>query len=71
MFNYYALVKDLSGSSLQVKNELGLLLKEVIQPQVPLRLPCYDFTPIIGPTVDGCLPFGLAHRLRVKPTFVV
>ena len=46
-------------------------LKEVIQPQVPLRLPCYDFTPIIGPTVDGCLPCGLAYRLRVKPTFVV
>jgi len=43
----------------------------VIQPQVPLRLPCYDFTPIIGPTVDGCLPCGLARRLRVKPTFVV
>ena len=32
-----------------------MLLKEVIQPQVPLRLPCYEFTPIIGPTVDGCL----------------
>ena len=31
------------------------LLKEVIQPQVPLRLPCYDFTPIIGSTFDGCL----------------
>ena len=46
-------------------------LKEVIQPQVPLRLPCYDFTPIIGPTVDGCLNRLLAHRLRVKPTFVV
>ena len=27
------------------------LLKEVIQPQVPLRLPCYDFTPVIGHTV--------------------
>ena len=27
--------------------------KEVIQPQLPLRLPCYDFTPIIGPTFDG------------------
>ncbi len=27
--------------------------KEVIQPQVPLRLPCYDFTPVIGHTVDG------------------
>jgi hypothetical protein len=30
--------------------------KEVIQPQLPLRLPCYDFTPIINPTFDGCLP---------------
>ena len=31
------------------------LRKEVIQPQVPLRLPCYDFTPVADPTVDGCL----------------
>jgi hypothetical protein len=30
-------------------------IKEVIQPQVPLRLPCYDFTPIIEQTVDACL----------------
>ena len=30
--------------------------KEVIQPQVPLRLPCYDFTPVADPTVVGCLP---------------
>ena len=30
--------------------------KEVIQPQLPLRLPCYDFTPITGPTFDGSLP---------------
>ncbi len=29
--------------------------KEVIQPQVPLRLPCYDFTPVANPTVDDCL----------------
>jgi len=27
----------------------------VIQPQVPLRLPCYDFTPVTEPTVAGCL----------------
>ena len=33
----------------------GLLRKEVIQPQVPLRLPCYDFTPVADPTVAGCL----------------
>ena len=27
-----------------------LLRKEVIQPHLPIRLPCYDFTPIINPT---------------------
>jgi hypothetical protein len=32
------------------------LRKEVIQPQVPLRLPCYDFTPVADLTVDGYLP---------------
>jgi hypothetical protein len=30
--------------------------KEVIQPQVPLRLPCYDFTPVADLTVVGCPP---------------
>ena len=46
----------------------NILRKEVIQPQVPLRLPCYDFTPVADPTVVGCLHCWLAHRLRVKPT---
>ncbi len=32
-----------------------ILRKEVIQPQVPLRLPCYDFTPVTDLTVVGCL----------------
>ena len=32
-----------------------VLRKEVIQPQVPLRLPCYDFTPVADLTVVGCL----------------
>ena len=27
----------------------------MIQPQVPLRLPCYDFTPVIGHTVVTAL----------------
>ena len=31
-----------------------ILRKEVIQPQVPLRLPCYDFTPVADPTVAAC-----------------
>ena len=47
------------------------LRKEVIQPHLPVRLPCYDFTPIANPTFDGSLPKGLGHRLRVLPTFVV
>ena len=47
-----------------------LLRKEVIQPQLPLRLPCYDFVPITHPTLDGCLPKGLAHRLQVLPAFM-
>ena len=31
--------------------------KEVIQPQVPLGLPCYDFTPVIYHSVVSALPF--------------
>jgi hypothetical protein len=33
-----------------------LLRKEVIQPHLPVRLPCYDFVPIADPTFDGSLP---------------
>lgn len=47
-----------------------LLRKEVIQPHLPVRLPCYDFVPIAGPTFDRSLPQGLGHGLRVLPTFV-
>src|SRR4051794_1590089 len=61
----------IDGSSSHRSKSSGIPRKEVIQPQLPLRLPCYDFTPIINPTFDGCLPYGLAHRLRVLPTFVV
>ena len=53
------------------RRAMQVLRKEVIQPQVPLRLPCYDFTPIIEQTVGGSLPCGLRHRLQVHPTFVV
>ena len=33
-----------------------LLRKEVIQPHLPVRLPCYDLVPIASPTFDGSLP---------------
>lgn len=36
-----------------------LLRKEVIQPHLPVRLPCYDLVPIAGPTFDGSLPQGV------------
>ena len=41
---------------LPIKNSAfcQILRKEVIQPQVPLRLPCYDFTPVAKPTVVAC-----------------
>ena len=35
---------------------LRFLRKEVIQPQVLLRLPCYDFPPVICPALDGSFP---------------
>ena len=45
--------------------------KEVIQPHLPIRLPCYDFTPIIKPTFGRALPCGLDYGLRVFPTLMV
>ena len=33
---------------------LLILRKEVIQPHLPIRLPCYDFTPVTDPTFDCC-----------------
>ena len=50
---------------------IGSFRKEVIQPQVLLQLPCYDFTPITDHTVGACLPYGLAQRLLVQPAFVM
>ena len=44
------------------RNEAGrpvLLRKEVIQPHLPVRLPCYDFVPIADPAFDGSLPQGV------------
>ena len=41
----------------------GLLRKEVIQPHLPIRLPCYDFTLITSPAFGRAL---LAVRLRTS-----
>ena len=47
-----ALDTSLSISTLHI---LRFLRKEVIQPHLPIRLPCYDLTPIIEPTFECCL----------------
>jgi hypothetical protein len=57
------------GASCSLKHQSSFLdpcflRKEVIQPQVPLRLPCYDFAPVINPTVVGCVP----KRVRSPPS---
>jgi hypothetical protein len=48
-----------------------VLRKEVIQPQVPLRLPCYDFTPVTNHSLGACLPCGLAQPLLEQSTPMV
>ena len=62
-------VSGLNRSEIQLK--LFAFRKEVIQPQVLLQLPCYDFTPIMDHTVDTCFPCGLARYLLVQLTFVM
>ncbi len=61
---------DLSGPLALVSLE-PFSRKEVIQPQVLLQLPCYDFTPITDHTLGACLPCGLVQRLLVQPAFVM
>ena len=49
----------------------GLPRKEVIQPHVPVRLPCYDFTPLTLHTFGASPQIRLGRRLRVQTTRVV
>ena len=44
------------GDALGPRFSKEILRKEVIQPQVPLRLPCYDLVPITG-LIFGACPF--------------
>jgi len=39
----------------------------VIQPQLPLQLPCYDFVPVTSPTLGAYVPCGFDQRLQVLP----
>ncbi len=50
---FYILTKQFVWTLHKTDKSLG---KEVIQPQVPLGLPCYDFTPVMNHTVVNALP---------------
>src|SRR3954466_4600870 len=51
--------KAIKGAGACRGKSSGIPRTGVMQPQLPLRLPCYDFTPIIDPTFDGSLPQGV------------
>ena len=46
-------------SNLNIVCRFVLLRKEVIQPHLPIRLPCYDFTPVTDPTLDSFEALGV------------
>ena len=64
--------RGMDGSSVMVSSleEVILPRKEVIQPHLPVRLPCYDFTPLTNHTFGASLT-RLGRRLRVQSTRVV
>ena len=57
LFSSFTLLFSCLQSSAKLCGHLSSSFgKEVIQPQVPLRLPCYDFTPVMNHTVVNALP---------------
>ena len=62
LFGFQSSTRASSLESRTSQNQTGnpfffrfLLRKEVIHPHVPVGIPCYDFTPIINPTLDSSL----------------
>ena len=52
------------SAPVQLRGAYSRSVKEVIQPQVPLRLPCYDFAPVTRLAFGRLPPCGLRHGLR-------
>jgi hypothetical protein len=53
---------------LKERTEQGILRKEVIQPHLPVLLPCYDLAPITGFTV-GASPLAVEIATSGAPSF--
>jgi hypothetical protein len=60
------LIIQIQLSSRQSRGLVLLPRKEVIHPHLPVRIPCYDLTPIISPTL-GLVELGR----QVLATFMV
>jgi hypothetical protein len=52
--------------SIEPKPWRNILRKEVIQPQVPLRLPCYDFTPVASGKANSHGVTGGVYKARER-----
>ena len=50
---YQSYISSLYENMTETQPLLFFLRKEVIQPHLPIQLPCYDFTPVISPAFDG------------------
>ncbi len=48
----------MSGMGKPSRRNRMLPKKEVIQPHLPVQLPCYDFVPVTEPDLGACLPKG-------------
>ena len=69
-FHSLSLVKCGEFASLRSANVLAstrFFRKEVIQPHLPIRLPCYDFTPVTRPAFDNCSPLIRTNRFFSSP----
>ena len=54
IFDYFVLShSDLNIQTVMQRTYFFILRKEVIQPHLPIRIPCYDFTPVIRPAFGG------------------
>ena len=81
MSPHYPVFKELSWKSYTLSKLSKTLIrstffrfflhrKEVIHPHVLVGIPCYDFTPITCPTLNGPLLCRLGYHIRVLQTFV-
>ncbi len=56
--------KNIQTITRRAEQDRTLLKKEVIQPHLPVRLPCYDLAPVTRLTLKTCLPKGWHGRIR-------